>query len=81
MSFHMADAACNARNDFIVLLTLAEAIEEKIEDLPLAVDRKSPTVRDEDALVSLVYAMASHVRKAHASVVERIAKHDAEESK
>lgn len=81
MSPHMEDAACNARNDLIVLLALAEAIEEKVEDMSLAVDRASPTVQDEDQLVALVYAMANHARAAHGGLAERIAKHDAEKSK
>lgn len=77
----MEDAACNARNDLVVLLALAEAMEAKVEEMRLGADRASPTVRDEDQLVSLAYAMANNARAAHKEIAERIAKHDAEESK
>lgn len=81
MSQHMEDAACNARNDLVVIQALAEALAAKLEDMNFGVDRTSPNVQAEDTVMTLAYAVTSRTEKALDQVVDRIAKHDAEESK
>lgn len=77
----MEDAACNARNDLVVIQALAEALAAKLEDMNFGVDRSSPTVQAEDTIMTLAYAVTSRTEKALDQVAARIAKHDAEGSK
>lgn len=81
MKPHMEDLACRVRNDFVVIVALAEAMETKVEDMGLGSDRTSSSVRDEDHLVSLAYSIANAARDLHSDIVDQLAAYDAEAQK